>query len=728
MTIGELFSNRRFGITYYQREYSWSRDDVKALLEDLRNRFWSQWSHDDDRRRVQGYSPYFLGSIVYYEEEGTTFIVDGQQRITTLHLLLIHLRGLLEEQGSEGDSSHIETLIWSRRGRETFTVDIEDHAYILRAIMRGKVPDLREGATTSERILRDRALDLREDFPNILRGESLEAFMDWLLDRVCIAGVRASGQDQGWEIFETTNNRGRQLGPIELLKSYLLSKAEFGRQKLNDRWREMLSRLSDNDPKTPSDFLKSFLLARYVNVDDEDERKYVTDAFHEWIRKHPERLGLSKAPSYEKFVREELVLAGTRFARLTRASRIYTPGWETLYYNEFNGIPHHLTALLAGASFADTEGLFKQACDIISGYIDLLFVRKVVNAKVSDGSQLEPYVLELIPKLRSCTDLESLRQTLGLELAGLTDDFGRMTAYGLTPNNKTQVRYLLARVTEYAETSIGQPGRFVEYVGRVSPDDPGSKAHQIEHIWADNFERYREETNGDKRNFNSWRNRIGALLLLPQQDNASYRDLPYRGKLPTYLRHNILAASLHPQSRTNHPRFKRFIADHDLGQLFRPYPDVFDKEAIDTRQILFQKLCELVWAPGKLTLTIPEVVPPASRQVARSQTASTTSGRTRAASRRRTGNPSVAELIAAGHLAPTESIIGISKRPAVRFDARLVPDGRIELPTGEIVADLEEAAAFVFGKPRKGWEFWHVSRDGAEVSLKDFRAKVVANS
>jgi hypothetical protein len=727
LTIGDLFSNRRFGVTYYQREYSWSRDDVKALLEDLRNRFWAQWDQEHDRRQVQSYAPYFLGSIVYYESEGTTFIVDGQQRITTLHLLLIHLRQILAEQDSVGDASHIETLIWSKRGREAFTVDIEDHAYILRAIMEGRDVDLREGATPSERHLLDRALDLREDFPPSLRGAALEAFMDWLLDRVCIAGVRAAGQDHGWEIFETTNNRGKQLGPIELLKSYLLSKALQGRDRLNTLWREMLSKLTEHDAKTPSDYLKAYLLAKHVNVEDENERKYVRDAFHEWIRKNPARLGLGKAPSYERFLREELVPWGIRFARLTRAARNFTPEWEPVYYNELNGVPQHLTAVIAGSSFADTEGLFRKCCILISNYLDLLFVRKTVNAKIADAAQLEPIVLALIPGLRLCSTYEELQLFLGRQLAGLSDDFSRMTSYGLSPNNKSHIRYILARLTDFAETKIGQPSRFTEYVGRVSPGDRVARAHQIEHIWADHFERYREETSNDRRSFNSWRNRLGALILLPQQDNASYNDLPYVTKLQTYLRHNILAASLHPQSRTNHPRFRKFISDYDLGQLFRSFPDEFDKEAIDTRQLLYQKLCQLLWDPAGLDLK-PEGLaeaPPVAASGRSTRIAGTTR-RTPGSGRGRTSGLTLVRMIELGHLRSSEQMVGISKRPAARYDAALLPDGRIQVPTGEVLADLEEAAAFVFGKSRKGWEFWHVTRDGKEISLKDLRSNLLA--
>jgi hypothetical protein len=75
-------------------------------------------------REARQYPPYFLGSIVYYEEEGTTYVVDGQQRITTNHLMLIHLYRLLIDQGATGDARHVETLVRPDRGDQLFAIDI----------------------------------------------------------------------------------------------------------------------------------------------------------------------------------------------------------------------------------------------------------------------------------------------------------------------------------------------------------------------------------------------------------------------------------------------------------------------------------------------------------------------------------------------------------------------------------------------------------------------------
>src|ERR1700683_4489659 len=97
-TIQQLFSGRRFSLDYDQREYSWSRDSVKLLFDDLQRRFLACWRDTDDRQATTKYDSYFLGPFVYHEEDGVTYLVDGQQRITTLHLLLIYIHRLLIDQ------------------------------------------------------------------------------------------------------------------------------------------------------------------------------------------------------------------------------------------------------------------------------------------------------------------------------------------------------------------------------------------------------------------------------------------------------------------------------------------------------------------------------------------------------------------------------------------------------------------------------------------------------
>jgi hypothetical protein len=96
--------------------------------------------------------------------------------------------------------------------------------------MNGKSVELRPNCRPSERHLAARGRDLNEDFPADLCREALRPFVDWLLDRVCLAGIRADGRDHGWQIFETTNDRGVRLGPLDLLESRCWPKQRWVRK------------------------------------------------------------------------------------------------------------------------------------------------------------------------------------------------------------------------------------------------------------------------------------------------------------------------------------------------------------------------------------------------------------------------------------------------------------------------------------------------------------------
>ncbi len=93
--------------------------------------------------------------------------------------------------------------------------------------------------------------------------------------------------------------------------------------------------------------------------------------------------------------------------------------------------------------------------------------------------------------------------------------------------NGPQIHRLLARMTDYVETSSGQASRYAEYAQR------GRTGYEIEHIWADHPERHGDEFLHASE-FQEYRNRIGGLLLLPKSFNASYGDLPYVEKRKHY--------------------------------------------------------------------------------------------------------------------------------------------------------------------------------------------------
>jgi hypothetical protein len=191
---------------------------------------------------------------------------------------------------------------------------------------------------------------------------------------------------------------------------------------------------------------------------------------------------------------------------------------------------------------------------------------------------------------------------------------------------------------------------------------------------------------------------------LRKSDNASYQDLPYETKVDYYQRQNQLAASLHTDHRQRNPTFNKFAKQHKLDGLLRAYVK-FDKKAIDERQNLYQRLCELIWSPAIF----------GSLPVVSARRPDPTRTRTRARY-----DVTVADLIAKGFLGANAELVGI--RRGQRFHAKALTDGRIQLASGETFRSLSGAGEFVLqAKACQGWNFWQAHVNGGLVRLIDIR-------
>src|SRR5215470_1040475 len=123
-SIRELLSAKRYSIDYYQREYKWETKQINELIEDLTTKFLEGYEPSHERSAVEGYGHYFLGSIIISDKDGQKFIIDGQQRLTSLTLLLICLHHELEDPEQKGQ---IADLIFSQRfGKRSFNLDVPE--------------------------------------------------------------------------------------------------------------------------------------------------------------------------------------------------------------------------------------------------------------------------------------------------------------------------------------------------------------------------------------------------------------------------------------------------------------------------------------------------------------------------------------------------------------------------------------------------------------------------
>src|SRR5215475_11080856 len=96
-TVRALLKGVKYSIDYYQREYKWQSKQIRELVDDLTGKFLEDYEPSHARRQVAEYPRYFLGSIIVSKRGDERYIVDGQQRLTSLTLLLMLLRRLQRE-------------------------------------------------------------------------------------------------------------------------------------------------------------------------------------------------------------------------------------------------------------------------------------------------------------------------------------------------------------------------------------------------------------------------------------------------------------------------------------------------------------------------------------------------------------------------------------------------------------------------------------------------------
>lgn len=489
--LKELFRDVSYEIDYYQRDYTWGEEEVRTLLRDLCASF-RHWGSDPSLVRRPGNAPqYFLGPFVYYDQSrNRRGLVDGQQRFVTLHLLFLRLRARAQDLGYERPVDRLNRTITT--DGHHFAIGIRDHEPVLRAISHGRPYETGAGDSLSRRNLWARSQQIASLLAEELDSERLDRFIDWLLDRVVLVGIRAANQDHGYRMFETMNDRGARLTAIDLLKSYLLSNVGSREDELNTRWQEMLRELTTDreDAGAPARFIKAALLARHARAGDVDDRHQIDTNLNVWVRKNAEHLELTddRPERFMRFVTDLLDTARLfrPFLAAGRELKKRDDRLEAVLFNERNGLEAQAVAILSAIRPDDLPFDAKEKGRLVANFIDRWYVLRVLqdlSVQTSDITELVHAVL--VPGLRACRTVSDVAALLG-ELA--VQDSGPVadsTTFGLRGNNSHQVRYVLARTTAFVEEECERPSDILAYLD--------GKQFHIEHLWAKHHSRVAAE-------------------------------------------------------------------------------------------------------------------------------------------------------------------------------------------------------------------------------------------
>jgi hypothetical protein len=603
-TVRELLAGRKYSIDYYQREYKWQTKQVAELIDDLSAKFLESFEPNHERDAVAEYGHYFLGSIIISDKDGQKFIIDGQQRLTTLTLLLIYLQHQLQDAEQR---SQLAELIFSQKfGKRSFNLDIPERTACMEALYTGQEFVANDPPESIANIL-GRYADIDESFPPELRDVALPYFVDWLIESVHLVEITAYSDGDAYTIFETMNDRGLSLTPADMLKGYLLANITDADDRVHAGkvWKERISALMDLGKDEDADGIKSWLRSQCAETIRERRRgaapgefDLIGTEFHRWVRDHEDRLGLEKSSDFVRFIDRDFAFYGHWYERLRSAAETLTPGLECVYFNSEHNFTLQYPVLLSPLQVQDTEDTILRKVRIAATFLDILIHRRIWNWRAIDYSTMQYAMFVVMRDIRGKTT-DELADFLRQRLEAETETFASNDNFRLHGMNGRQIHRLLARMTDFVETRSGMPSHYVEYARRG-----GKGGYEIEHIWADHAERHEDEF-AHPSEFAEYRNRIGDLLLLPKSFNASYGDLPYEQKLVHYDSQNLLARSLNENAYEHNPGFMRFIAD--TGLPFRAHSE-FRKADLDARQELYRELAERIWSPNRLAQEAESVV------------------------------------------------------------------------------------------------------------------------
>ena len=598
-TIRDLLATKRYSIDFYQRDYQWQRRHIAQLLDDLCDAFIEKYNATDERMAVERYRRYFLGSIVIAERDGKRFIIDGQQRLTTITLLLIHLYHRLV---SAHDKAQLAGLIFSvHYGKQSFKLDIPQRTPCMKALFEGS-EYVDPGTDASVTNLLARYSDIADDFPVELDGDALPFFADWLVENVHLIEITAYSDQDAYTIFETMNDRGMSLKPIDMLKGYLLAEITdtAARTHAEGLWRSRVLALSggttgEGTRDDDANAVKAWLRAQYADTvrnaggaHRAADFDLIGTEFHQWVRENSDRLDLKGPASFEAFISKDFVFFTAQYERLRSCSRTVTPGLEPVFFNANHSFTLQYPVILAAITKGDDGPTIRQKIHIVSSYIDILLHRRIWDFKNIMQTRMHEQMFSLAKEVRHLP-VPQLARLLFDRLAE-SPAFEDADPFRLHGTNRKRVHAILARITDYVETESGNASHIGEYLAG------GPKGYDVEHIWADKYSRHRSEF-GSEQDFQSYRNMLGGLLIVPRKFNQSYGDLTYGAKLPHYGVQNLLARSLTCGAYDHNPGVLAFVKR--TGLKFRSL-DTFNREALVERHSLYRDLVRLVWSPNRL--------------------------------------------------------------------------------------------------------------------------------
>ena len=603
--IDTVFSNTLYYIDFYQREYRWTEEPVSRLLDDLFYKFNETYSenHELDGRGAiidNKYPWYYLNTYVTNKVDGKVFVVDGQQRLTTLMLILIKLLHLAKRYNSKLDN-WLDRKVCGQAGFENrFWMNHESHKQTQQSIYEGRLENADKSTGITACNMVDNYIIISASLDRHLASQhKLETFIFYFLRRLVLINLTVEQTDVPM-VFEVINDRGVRLKPFEIIKGKLLGqidKTELNDNNYNALWENRvhaLNRASEAEDEADR-FFRFYLKAHFANS--RKEGQIFDGDYHRIIftSKFDDNLSLNRNDKgVINFLKGPFLFYTELYESAIAAFR--SQDVSAFTYNRLNDLDGAFMLLLSSCRIDDNEK--QQKIQKIPAEMDRLFtLLQLQGAYDSNSFQEMLYRISAsirdcaVDKLRPAFDKELIEELKKQQLAEVTEPFRypffKQTGVGLNARFK---RYFFARIEQFLAEKMNLNMKH-DLSSLVSKTGAKTGFH-IEHILAHNSENL-ELFDNDEERFEIERNRLGGVLLLKGKDNISSNNESYSEKLKSYANTLYWNETLREDSYKSKLDIEKLKTDYNL--MLEPLSS-FGPEDLEKRQKLLFEIAKIIWS------------------------------------------------------------------------------------------------------------------------------------
>jgi uncharacterized protein with ParB-like and HNH nuclease domain len=604
--LDQTFSTTIYFIDFYQRDYKWTEEPVKRLLDDVFYQFDEVYAKHQDlepnKENINARYPwYYLNTYVTNHVGGRVFVVDGQQRLTTITLILLKLLALARKYESK-TRPWIERKIAGYSGTEhEFWMNHVRHIGVLKALMDGKDPstiDTSSGITAFNMIRNYTAISDVLD-RKLTSRHCLDTFVHYFLLRLVLINLSVDTNHVPM-VFEVINDRGVKLKPYEILKGKLLGqidKFELDHGNFNSIWDDSVSAINSFRDDEIDSFFRYWLKSKFCDNRKSGQR-FDGDYHREMFKSDVNNLlKLDHNPAeVKRFLKGSFHYYSKLYTRLWETIKDETSITSSVVFNSLNELDSQFMVILSACDVDDRDEDAK--IEIVAAGLDRMFTLLQLQGAY-DSNEFAMRLFEVSAEIRNrpTADIPDVfERHLIAELSErrsipIKDSFNYhlFRSMSIDRLNTRFTRYLFARVEKYLAYGMRQE---MKHDMRDLVTLRGAKnGFHIEHILSRNDDNL-ALFGGDEERFEQERNRLGGVLLLKGKDNISSNNEIFEKKLESYAGTLLWNETLRADSYKSKLDFRDFSRRENLA--FKPLT-AFGPEELEERHKLLFEICSRIW-------------------------------------------------------------------------------------------------------------------------------------